>query len=98
MEKSHFARAMRQTEELQGDLTSPRISEDLLVSECCPATSANPRGKPAGKYGNSRGRMEVPHGSMGSKEGGTRESNCKPVAGEESRYEPSLPGASTSVG
>lgn len=45
LEKSHFARAMRQGEELQGDLTSPRISEDLLVSECCPPTSANPGGK-----------------------------------------------------
>lgn len=43
--------------------------------------------------------MEVPHGSVGSKEGGSRESNCKPnVAGEGSGYEPSLAGASTSVG
>lgn len=33
LEKSHFAREMRQTEGLQRDLASPRSTEELQVSE-----------------------------------------------------------------
>lgn len=58
LEKSCFAREVRQTEGLQRNLASPRSSEDLLVSGCCPASSQSHEGKSAGKYSNSGDSVE----------------------------------------
>lgn len=82
-----------ETEGLWRNLASPRSSEDLLVSGCCPAPSQSHEGKSAGKY--SVGTVWKDSLDQVT----SRERNPKSRTGrEESRYEPPAPGDNVSVG
>lgn len=74
---------------LQRDLASPRSSEDLLVSGCCPAMKIN-----------QQGNAQIPIlGTVWKDQVTCRGRNPKSSTGrEESRDEPSVPGGSVSVG